>query len=56
MTGDILRQMGFMVAVASNASEALDYLKRHSVDLVLLDMVLENDNMDGLDLLKKFRG
>lgn len=43
----ILMQLGYGVATVDSGEEALRFLKRHSADLVLLDMIME-PGMDGL--------
>jgi signal transduction histidine kinase/CheY-like chemotaxis protein len=48
----ILTMLGYSVEVKSNGEEALEYIKDHSADLVLLDMVMQK-GMDGLDTYKK---
>jgi signal transduction histidine kinase/ActR/RegA family two-component response regulator len=48
----ILTMLGYSVAVKSNGEEALDYIKDHPADLVLLDMVMQK-GMDGLDTYQK---
>jgi CheY-like chemotaxis protein len=45
---NILSGLGYQVVVASGGREAVEYLKDHAVDLVLLDMIME-DGFDGLD-------
>lgn len=44
---------GFSVITALNGTEALKILEKESVDLVLLDIMMEG--MDGIDVLKKIR-
>ncbi|MBN1904726.1 MAG: response regulator [Deltaproteobacteria bacterium] len=48
----ILTMLGYSVAVKSNGEEALDYIKKHPADLVLLDMIMQK-GMDGLDTFIK---
>ncbi len=48
----ILTMLGYSVAVKSNGEEALDYIKEHPADLVLLDMIMPK-GMDGLDTFRK---
>jgi DNA-binding NtrC family response regulator len=40
--------MGYNIITAVNGREAVEYLKTHRVDLVVLDMIMEED-FDGLD-------
>jgi signal transduction histidine kinase/ActR/RegA family two-component response regulator len=48
----ILTMLGYSVQVRSNGEEALDYIKKHPADLVLLDMIMPK-GMDGLDTFRK---
>jgi len=48
----LLEKLGYTVAVASSGEAAVEYLKRQSVDVLLLDMIME-PGMDGLDTYKK---
>ncbi|MCL5278133.1 MAG: sigma-54 dependent transcriptional regulator [Deltaproteobacteria bacterium] len=50
---DALRQQGHTVFTASTAEEGLNVLKRESIDIVLLDIVLPD--MNGLALLKDIK-
>ena len=47
-----LEQEGYEVTTASRVQEALDYLRNHTPDLILLDMLMPE--MNGLELLKKY--
>ena len=49
----LLPRMGHMVIVASNGVDALDALKTHTPDLVLLDLAMPQ--MDGLSFLRTLR-
>ena len=44
----ILGKLGYQVATAPGGQEAVDYLREHTVDLVILDMIMAPD-MDGLE-------
>ncbi|MFU8780370.1 MAG: response regulator transcription factor [Kiritimatiellia bacterium] len=48
-----LKREGFAVADVESGEEALAYLKKHSVDLVLLDIMLPE--MDGLAVCRQIR-
>lgn len=48
----ILVGFGYRVATASSGEEAVAYLRRHDVDLLLMDMIME-PGMDGLDTYKE---
>jgi two-component system, cell cycle sensor histidine kinase and response regulator CckA len=52
-----LSSLGHNVSVAANGREAVEYIKTHNVDMVILDMIMEDD-FDGLDTYReiiKFR-
>jgi two-component system, cell cycle sensor histidine kinase and response regulator CckA len=48
----ILKKLGYSVASASTGEEAVEYIKSNSVDLLVLDMIMD-PGMDGLDTYKK---
>ncbi len=48
----LLQQLGYRVAVVESGEAAVDYLMSHSVDLVLLDMIME-PGIDGLDTYRR---
>ncbi len=48
MAADILQSLGYDVSTAMNGHDAVDQLSRRSVDLVVLDMIME-EGFDGLD-------
>lgn len=45
---EILSSLGYHVETAQSGREALDYLEKNQVDVVILDMIMEKD-FDGLD-------
>jgi PAS domain S-box-containing protein len=45
---DLLTSQGYNVSMAQHGHEAVEFLRNNSVDIVLLDMIMEN-NYDGLD-------
>ena len=49
-----LERAGFTVVTAGTSEEALDWLRRHHVDLLLLDYRLPGD-LDGLDVYPSAR-
>jgi CheY-like chemotaxis protein len=49
---NILTEMGYVVETVPSGEAALDFLATRSVDLVILDMIME-PGMDGLDTYKK---
>lgn len=48
LTINLLSGLGYQVAVVPGGREAVEYLKENTVDLILLDMIME-DGFDGLD-------
>lgn len=50
---NLLEQRGYRVTAAEDGSKALSYLKSHSYEWVLLDIVLPE--IDGIDLVKNYR-
>jgi PAS domain S-box-containing protein len=48
----ILKRLGYEVASVASGEEAVAYLQKHSVDLMVLDMVME-PGMDGLETYRK---
>ncbi|MGB6010204.1 MAG: response regulator, partial [Desulfobacterales bacterium] len=48
----MLTKLGYSVVSVSSGEEAVDYMKNHVADLVVLDMIME-PGMDGLDTYKK---
>jgi len=44
----MLTRLGYTVSVVSSGEEALEYLKKYSADLIVLDMIME-PGMDGLN-------
>ncbi len=48
-----LESQGYVVATAANARAALDRVKRHTTDLVVLDLGLPD--VDGLDVIRQIR-
>jgi PAS domain S-box-containing protein len=52
IASEMLSKLGYSVVSASSGEEAVDYMKHHSVDLLVLDMIME-PGIDGLDTYKK---
>jgi two-component system, cell cycle sensor histidine kinase and response regulator CckA len=48
----ILKKLGYSVALAISGEEALDYMKDNSVDLLVLDMIMD-PGIDGLETYKR---
>ncbi len=49
---NMLATLGYWVKSVSSGEEAMEYLKEHTVDLIVLDMVMD-PSIDGLDTYKK---
>jgi len=47
----MLTKLGYSVVSVSSGEEAVDYMKNHSTDLLVLDMIME-PGIDGLDTFK----
>ncbi len=52
ITSDMLKELGYSVAMVPSGEEAVEYLKTSKVDLLVLDMIMD-PGMDGLDTYKK---
>ena len=52
IASQILTKLGYSVVSVSSGEEAVDYMKNHAADLLVLDMIME-PGMDGLDTYKK---
>lgn len=52
LAAEMLRKLNYSVAAASSGEEALIYLQDHTVDLIVLDMIMD-PGMDGLDTFRK---
>ena len=48
----LLSALGYSVHAVSSGEEAVEYVKDHSVDLIVLDMIMD-PGMDGLETYKK---
>lgn len=48
----LLKELGYRVHTASSGEDAVEYLKTNSVDLVILDMIMD-PGMDGLDTYRE---
>jgi two-component system, cell cycle sensor histidine kinase and response regulator CckA len=48
----ILKKLGYLVTAASSGEEAFEYMKNNSVDLLVLDMIMD-PGIDGLETYKK---
>jgi len=48
----MLTTLGYSAHTVSSGEEAVEYLKEHSVDLIVLDMIMDPD-IDGLDTYKQ---
>ncbi len=52
LTRNILNKLGYSVEVAKSGEDALDLIKEHPFDLLLLDMIMD-PGIDGLDTYKR---
>jgi signal transduction histidine kinase/ActR/RegA family two-component response regulator len=52
MASNILQELGYSVRTLGSGEEAIDYLNRATVDLLILDMLME-PGMDGLETYRK---
>jgi len=50
---DVLKKRGYEIFLAGSGKEALEMLKKHLIDLILLDIRLPD--IDGLEVLKKIK-
>jgi two-component system, cell cycle sensor histidine kinase and response regulator CckA len=48
----LLSSLGYNVETAANGHHAVEYLKSHTADIIILDMIMEND-FDGLDTYRE---
>ena len=44
----LTRNLNYKVSTVGSGEEAIDYMKKHNVDLLVLDMIMD-PGMDGLD-------
>ena len=51
IASEMLTKLGYSVTSVSSGEEAVDYMKNHSTDLLMLDMIME-PGIDGLDTYK----
>jgi len=52
VAADLIASLGYSVVSVASGEEAIEYLKRNNVDLVLLDMIME-PGIDGLDTYRE---
>ena len=55
LISEILEDESFKCKVANNSSEALKAYKEFNPDLIILDVWLGNSDLDGIELLSKFK-
>jgi len=53
LAGTILQNLGYKTTEVSSGHEAVAFLKDHQADLVLLDMIMEDPDMDGLETYRR---
>lgn len=52
LIADILKEKGFICAIAKNSNEAFDSIEKNPPNLIFLDIWLQNSNLDGLGVLE----
>ena len=52
LSREILSELGYKVFVVDNGTKAVEFIKNKTVDLILLDMIME-EGFDGLDTYRK---
>jgi CheY-like chemotaxis protein len=52
LAAEMLGKLNYVIASVASGEEAVEYLKRHACDLLILDMIMD-PGMDGLDTYKK---
>jgi PAS domain S-box-containing protein len=52
IASQMLAGLGYVVTAVSNGHDAIEYMKSHSVDLLVLDMIMQTE-MDGLETYKR---
>ena len=55
LISEILNDENFITSTAYNSKKALDEFYSFNPDLIILDVWLGNSDLDGLELLKKFK-
>lgn len=55
VTRKVLRENGYIVFEAKNAKEALELLKKESIDLCILDINLGENELDGISLSQEIK-
>ena len=55
LISELLSDENYITASANNSNEALEKFKSFTPDLIILDVWLGNSDLDGIDLLKKFK-
>jgi two-component system, cell cycle sensor histidine kinase and response regulator CckA len=55
LAGEILRSLGYAVFLAENGHEAVEFISKKDIDIIILDMIMEPD-FDGLDTYREIIG
>jgi two-component system nitrogen regulation response regulator NtrX len=55
LIADILKEKGFVCAIAKNSDDAMDSIDKEPPSLIFLDIWLQNSNLDGLGVLEVVR-
>lgn len=52
IAGDILRELGYLADAVASGEEAVEYLKKRTVDLLVLDMIMD-PGIDGIETYRQ---
>jgi CheY-like chemotaxis protein len=50
---EMLDQLGYSVSAVTSGEEAIEYIRHHKTDLVILDMIML-PGLDGLETYKRY--
>jgi PAS domain S-box-containing protein len=54
IASEMLEKLGYTVTTVSGGEEAVEYLRKHTIDLLVLDMIME-PGIDGLETYRRIR-
>ena len=54
IASEMLEKLGYTVTTVSSGEEAVEYLRKHTIDLLVLDMIME-PGIDGLETYRRIR-
>jgi len=52
IASEMLEKLGYTVTTVSSGEEAVEYLRKHTIDLLVLDMIME-PGIDGLETYRR---